>query len=120
MPSIESCVIAFGHASTGAPGSTGDGIVLWVQPVTVAHATASTKGKNKGEMRRFKPESPHSNRSQRLIASVRASENVKDPLSPAGRGTTTTFVRSRTEVTVVMPRASPADRKNPICSPGDG
>jgi O-antigen ligase len=45
-------------------------------------------------------------------------QNPKVPLSPAGRETTTTFDRSRTDVTPEKPRASPAETKNPICSPG--
>jgi hypothetical protein len=50
----------------------------------------------------------------------RANQNPKLPLSPAGSDTTTTFDRSRTEVTPEKPRASPAETKNPICSPTCG
>ena len=45
--------------------------------------------------------------------------SVKTPESPAGSETTTTLVRSRTELTPPSPRALPAERKKPICSPGD-
>jgi O-antigen ligase len=49
-----------------------------------------------------------------------AAQNPKLPLSPAGSATTTTFDRSRTDVTPEKPRASPAVTKNPICSPACG
>jgi O-antigen ligase len=47
-------------------------------------------------------------------------QNPKVPLSPGGSETTTTFDRSRTDVTPEKPRASPAVTKNPIWSPTCG
>ena len=55
-----------------------------------------------------------------MSRSVCFDANLKTPLSLAGRFTMTTFERSRTEVTVVMPRAFPAVRKKIIASPATG
>jgi O-antigen ligase len=56
----------------------------------------------------------------RAQQSERAAQKPKVPLSPAGNETTTTFDRSRTDVGPEKPRASPAETKNPICSPAWG
>src|SRR6476659_9077648 len=51
---------------------------------------------------------------------IGGSENGNDPLSPGGSDTSTTFERSRRDVTPLTPRAFPAETKNPICSPARG
>jgi hypothetical protein len=118
-------------------------VALFAQLPTNAHANASAHGSERNSVRRINglvrltlAVSSHNRQvgadhcvgSYRVPTRVSAlarywilpKENVKEPLSPGGSATDTTFVRSRTDETSVCPRALPADRKNPICSPTCG
>jgi hypothetical protein len=137
FPKGETVEMGAGHVIFGGLGTTGGGgggalgaVVPEPQATTPRpRATAKAATNKMGPLLTLRGDkdirtasSPRGVRANGSPRSERTKPDQKpnEPESLAGRFTSTTFERSLTDVGLRLPRASPADTKNPICSPACG